>query len=707
MLGLQADSGSNNDWEQFCVPSQSCAASPFGYLSISVGINVALIGDVNGVVWSFSYQAGSSKPYQSVSSLIVYSGSAVSILYSYYVQIASVIPPLISILPSYSVGTCGFGSFNCPRLSLAVQKYKMVGTTFIYESGVHADGAIMSSVNDLKITSRHGSSQTIVDCQSGSCFLLSGNSVIMEGLSVVNGSSNSGGCVSVSNGMTMSISDSVFTNCRSATNGGAIIVGTSSQLDVKRSVFRSNVAVSSGGAIYFGSSSKSNLTDCLISDNQALKGAGIGGYKASWIQLVRDEFISNVASSRGGGIDLEQCKSSISSSLVRSNVAPQGAGLNLQDSTLTLLLTSFLSNVASINGGGIFSSFSNSTLTNVTLSNNIVSGASTATGGGFYCLGKRGLNIKNSWFSGNVAGYEGGGFAAIFCNPVISSTMIYNNSASIGGGLFIGLQATSSIQGTSVIRNQASLSGGGFAFQYASPSVIMNSTIDSNYAASQGAGLYNYGQGVVVLSRVVFSSNYAPFGAGGAIWWNSVAPVESNVMFSSNIALQGPDHASDIQRLECIQSVPVGFIGSSNEVIKNQSLVFQLVDFYNQTVTVENSTSLSLVAKSESTNFVGVSVAPFVSGVATFASWGVTRTPNSSVSINVISFFKSVGSLRIAKDISFSLRACIPGEYNFFGIQCIPCATGYFSDGYMKSECSSCTYGYYQERTGQTRCDGM
>jgi len=118
---------------------------------------------------------------------------------------------------------------------------------------------------------------------------------------------------------------------------------------------------------------------------------------------------------------------------------------------------SFLGNIVSGWGGGIYSESSTMTITD-----GVFDGNQAAVGGGLYNLNA--LPILNAvLISNNQASNEGGGIYNDYSHAEINNVTVFSNSAVNGGGLY----------------------------NWASNPVIVNATITNNLTSGSGGGLYN------------------------------------------------------------------------------------------------------------------------------------------------------------------------------------------------------------------------
>ena len=186
-------------------------------------------------------------------------------------------------------------------------------------------------------------------------------------------------------------------------------------------------------------------------------------------------------------------------------------------------------------GGGVHVE-SDESKTNVTLSNNNISGNSADYGGGVsaiaYNSGSTILNLNNNDISMNRAYYSGGGLAV---NTEISSsieinlsgnTISDNQADSYGGGIYINpYGSTTFVSNNDVIqKNKADDGGGGLAAYGGTGNLsitISNSNIDDN-SGSSGGGIYIQPYDKLSLSASIKNSsitgNSGTSNAGGGIY---------------------------------------------------------------------------------------------------------------------------------------------------------------------------------------------
>lgn len=289
-----------------------------------------------------------------------------------------------------------------------------------------------------------------------------------------------------------------------ATLGGAIYsqVVTGS-LTVDGSTFSSNGADQEGGAIF-------NIGPAFISDS-----------------LLR----FNQAALSGGAIVHESSTMSMTNTTIQDNMtAGSGAGIIARalttDSLFSLLETDVISNVAAINGGGLYNSASNGLVSRV----EIVLSTFSANRANSSVLNEGvGGGIANGWLEGSS-----GGVAEV----LLKESSLLDNVAQEGGGIAnidaVGYPTRTAevvISQSTLARNTAAGVGsqrgsGGGLFNSNGEATVANSTFSGNQAVGddpalggRGGGIVNVGRGVTTTLTLLNSTlafNQATQ-AGGAI----------------------------------------------------------------------------------------------------------------------------------------------------------------------------------------------
>ncbi|MEX1245345.1 MAG: choice-of-anchor Q domain-containing protein [Thermoanaerobaculia bacterium] len=209
-------------------------------------------------------------------------------------------------------------------------------------------------------------------------------------------------------------------------------------------------AVIAGNSAGFGggidnSSGTMTLTNVTISGNTAGRGGGVRNSSADMTFTNVAIAMNTASSSGGGGISNSSGDLTLVTSSITGNTS-SGPGGGIETSTGVFVITdsSIANNTASgatADGGAIFTSS-----TNVTISGSTFSGNSAGDDGGVFFNSSGTWTITNSTFSGNSAGDQGGAFSFEGGTWTVTNVTLSGNSASEGGGLFLG-------SGTVTLRN--------------------------------------------------------------------------------------------------------------------------------------------------------------------------------------------------------------------------------------------------------------
>ena len=184
-----------------------------------------------------------------------------------------------------------------------------------------------------------------------------------------------------------------------------------------------------GGGMYNQSSSP-NLTNIIFSGNNASNGGGLFNL-GSYPSLSNSTFEKNQAN-KGGGINGSTSSFVLNNVLFKGNKASAGGGMyNFTTFTPTLTNVIFKENKADGDGGGICNDHGNVNLNNVYFIDNKAN-----YGGGmydYYAYGER----NNVVFSGNIASENGGGiYSSQLSYATFNHVTFTGNQATNGGGVF-------------------------------------------------------------------------------------------------------------------------------------------------------------------------------------------------------------------------------------------------------------------------------
>ncbi len=448
-----------------------------------------------------------------------------------------------------------------------------------------ASGGAIISANDLIISNSEFKNNTAVE-QGGAIddFTDSVGSIDISGSTFENNSAGSIGAIGFFRNAVNKISDSKFIGNKadsrtpggvtSVGSGGAIFLGSNSKLEITNgSEFTQNSATWDGGAISTRTPNQNQansgltVSDAIFTGNTA---ANRGG--AIYANVWKDASLADGAKISGSTFSENSAKNGgaiyndattdrvgniiISDSALTGNTASEKGGAIYNEGALTIDDATFDANQA-VEGGAIFMWAEDQTVTiqNSTFTNNV---ADNDDVGGAISLARGTLNIDNTTFTGNTAGWSGAiftysdgntlnitnsefenntalgvGAVQAMCNTSISNTSFTKNKATDanddgGAALFIGAKGKATLDNVTFTENESSAHGGAIstraqtADNSAAKLDVTNSTFTGNKAATTGGAIDNYLYGSntdassVYVGSSTFESNTAT--NGGAVY---------------------------------------------------------------------------------------------------------------------------------------------------------------------------------------------
>jgi predicted outer membrane repeat protein len=354
-----------------------------------------------------------------------------------------------------------------------------------------------------------------------SVVFVSAGPVTISGLTVADGSSQSGGG-GIDAQADLTLRDCVVRNNTAVDGGG--IASERGALTLIDCTVRDNNATQYGGGLDVSGGTAVLLNGDLAGNQAGLGGGGLAVFEPGEARLssvtVSDNHTNDPqGNGLGGGIYNTGLLALFNGTAVDSNGADQGGGVYNQSADLLMGDCTVSGNTAVL-GAGLFNAADiergrQAFLGTVTFRGNVASGS----GGGLYNEGSL-MADGGTKFINNGAAQDGGG---IFNTPGIvagdSLTMcdaeaFDNGAGNRGGGLFnTGVLTFSNGE----IRANTAQNGGG-AFQEISDAavlVINNTRVQSNIAFADGGGVYT--QDDAALTDTTLANNYASGRGGGLL----------------------------------------------------------------------------------------------------------------------------------------------------------------------------------------------
>ncbi|KZX17124.1 putative outer membrane protein pmp20 precursor [Methanobrevibacter cuticularis] len=261
-----------------------------------------------------------------------------------------------------------------------------------------------------------------------------GNSLTLINITLMNGTSSSGG--SIYNNGSLTLNNCVFTNNNVIDYGGAVY--SNGTLNVFNSKFDKNTAYS-GGAIYCYENTTMNITNSNFTNNKVTyMGGAIDSETGTLFNISNSNFINNTAGSEGGAIYTQDRYGSFigsnitNSNFINNNATKNGGACSINGkNNFTIINSTFINNTAINNNGGAIEDYYNIDLIiiNSTFRNN----QANLNGGTINSYGI--TYIENSTFTNNKAN-NGGAIYSRYAMSINNSQFINNTANTNGGGIF-------------------------------------------------------------------------------------------------------------------------------------------------------------------------------------------------------------------------------------------------------------------------------
>lgn len=277
-----------------------------------------------------------------------------------------------------------------------------------------------------------------------------------------------------------------------------------------------------------GDINNDGTADITIDGNNASRIFSISGGNAVTVNIDGLTITKGYVASNGGAINLIGTNGNTTNLNITNSVllGNSNSGTNLDGgaiyssySDLSVTSSTLSGNVVSDDGGAIFIRFGSLTITNSVLSGNQTGGASVtgnAHSGGAIGSFATNITIANSTLSGNSANksdlldtstYGGAIGIYAFASKTLSitgTTITGNSSSNIGGGLGLEGVGLSAVITNSTISNNASENGGGIGEKFSATVTALNVTVSGNSASISGGGISG---GTVNLSNTIIANS--------------------------------------------------------------------------------------------------------------------------------------------------------------------------------------------------------
>ncbi len=358
-----------------------------------------------------------------------------------------------------------------------------------------------------------------------------------------------------------------YSESHGCAGGGAILVTSNDRYDLSWDMYPNNAI----------------LENLIIEDSYSKNGGGLSLFRVDGVTVNNVIVRNNTALMMGGGINVYSAHVDMSNVEIHDNIClgtyydgyndmGHGGGLFLNQTSGTYDGMNIYDNEASMNGGGVWSSFGsdwimsnsivkdnvapylgggfgfwdhnsedmNATLINVTIKNNVAQpGWFVGHGGGVWANNSNTI-FEDCTISDNSAGGNGGGVNYFGGGrPELYGCIIENNTAAAeGGGVYVHTDAAGlTMERCLVVNNSAGAYTGGISAGAGQPSTITNCTVVGN-SGQVGAVEVWGGATVVVQNSILWDNspdNYEDYDGGGGNGFVSYSNVGGGVDGEGNI----------------------------------------------------------------------------------------------------------------------------------------------------------------------------
>mgnify|MGYP003950892535 CR=1 FL=1 len=380
-----------------------------------------------------------------------------------------------------------------------------------YREQINLDGKSVS------ITGIAGSEDTLIVGTGASTIQFDsgeGPDTIISGFTVQNSDSS---CMYIA-GSSPHLENLIFDGCGAelSVHGGAIHA-VSAAPTLAYVTFSDNRA-ELGGAIFVGDDSNIHFENCAFNGNEAQDGGAIAALNST-VEIANSRFQENEA------------------------LFGRAGAIFSIDTSLDIGWSDFEENRSTYDGGAILGEGGSLTLTDVGFSNNV---ASFGNGGAIQLVDTSIVEVNESIFNHNEAGYDGGAFSGIRITSIdVQDTQFTaNRSGALGAGGALFLESSTLSMHSGVMEANDGPTGGGIQ-TVGSDIQLVDMTFSENQATGRG-GAINTNGGTLDVDTSTFENNRA-FNDGGSIHSASVDTTISSSNFIRNETSGGDGGAIHLQ----------------------------------------------------------------------------------------------------------------------------------------------------------------
>jgi predicted outer membrane repeat protein len=416
-------------------------------------------------------------------------------------------------------------------------------------AGSGTDTIVFSGSGTITLTSDLPTITAAVNIDGGDDIIISGNAlyrifnvnistatIAIDNIDLINGFDTAGGCMYVSPGATVNLTDVLFDGC-DATDDGAGIYGEDSggsqtTFNFTDVTMNNNVTGTGGfrggGAIYVGNNNRLIATNFNASGNATGSGDGAVVYSDSYsgtplIDIDGGTFANNTTDEHGAVF------------------ISRGTGHIINNVTFDTNICG--DNVTTCFGSAITVGSGTVTVTGSTFIDNVVDATGSAGYGGAIAAFGGNLNVDDSTFDGNSAYHGGAIYITSGFDVVVTDSTFIDNTSNVGAGaIYVDSGGGDlDVSGSAFINNSTGQYGGAIRIDNGTLDLI-NNTFDSN-DADYGGALITIG-GTNTVYNNTFTNNTATT-AGGGYYVDNNSTSWANNIFEGNTAPTGPNCTED------------------------------------------------------------------------------------------------------------------------------------------------------------------
>ena len=382
------------------------------------------------------------------------------------------------------------------------------------------------SISNSMIVEGYNNAAIIDLGKQGRAFVISGNNVVITGITFKNGQVNGNGGVISWSGANGNLTNCVFKNNNATGNGGAVYwTGNSGTIDYCK--FEENLGSgtsSKGGAVWW-EANYANIKNTNFTGNYVLAEINnVGGalhYGGSYFNITNCRFIDNHAD-------------------VKVSNSPDGGAIDLYSKTsyyVNIINCTFKNNSAYGCGADVVSQVHNFTISDC----NFTNGFTLVSAGGSVWIGGSNLTMSRCIFDNCSSNYSGGALLLIYLNnATVSNCTFKNNRADTGGAIAVSTSYNNiTIDDCNFKNNTARAGGACYIGNGGTNTTVSNCNFTNNNATEDGGAMY-----ISASNTTVTDSNFTGNNAtntGGAIFIGSTTGTFSKLTFNNNNAPDGAD----------------------------------------------------------------------------------------------------------------------------------------------------------------------